>query len=148
MKIKEIMTQEVTSLSPETSVKEALELLLKMKISGLPVIDKEKKLVGMFTEKEILSKMLPSYIGAVGKFVYEENPKAVKQRVISLSAMCVKDLMRKNVITIGEETTLCEVACQMLTQKARRIPVLNKNQEVVGMASRGDVLKALVEEYK
>lgn len=146
MKVNEIMAREITSLSPEANAKEALDLLLKMKISGLPVIDDKNKLVGMFTEKEVLSAILPSYVEKVGKFVYEENPKVVKQKISALQNTKVADVMRKNVVTVDEDTTLCEVARIMLTQKARRLPVLNKAQDVVGIVARGDVVKALFRE--
>jgi len=146
MKVNEIMTKEVTSLSPEINAMEALNLLQKMKISGLPVIDEKNKLVGMFTEKGILSAILPSYVEKVGKFVYEENPKVVKQKISALQNTKVADVMRKNVVTVDEDTTLCEVARIMLTQKARRLPVLNKAQDVVGIVARGDVVKALFRE--
>lgn len=148
MKIKEIMVKDITSLSPEMNALDAWDVLQKMKISGLPVIDDENKLVGMFTEKEILVKILPSYMEAVGKFVYDENPKAVKQRVLLLAKMRVREVMRENVITVNEDTALCEAAHVMLTQKARRTPVLNEKQEISGIVSRGDVLKALFKEYK
>jgi len=148
MKVKEIMSQDIISVSPESGAKEALDLLLKRQISGLPVIDGKNKLLGMFTEKEILSAILPSYIEKVGRFVYRENPKAVKQKIIAFQKIKVKDLMRHNVVTIDEDTTLCEVARIMLTQKARRLPVFNKAKEVIGIVSRGDVVKALFEEYK
>lgn len=148
MKVKEIMTKEVKSVSPKMNAQEALELLQKMQISGLPVIDDKNQLVGMFTEKEILAKILPSYVETVGRFIYQDNPKAVRQKIINLRSMCVKDIMRKTIVTIDEDATLCEVARIMLTQKARRCPVLNKKQEVNGIVSRGDVVKALFEEYR
>ncbi|TRZ50553.1 CBS domain-containing protein [bacterium] len=147
MKVKEIMTKDVTSIAAETNAKEALDLLQKREISGLPVMDANRKLVGMFTEKEVLSTILPSYIEKVGRFVYMENPKAVRQKARALSTIKVKDIMRQDVITVDEDTALCEVARLMLTQKARRIPVLNKIREVVGIVSRGDILRALFEEY-
>jgi len=147
MKVKEIMTKDVTSIAAETNAKEALDLLQKREISGLPVMDANRKLVGMFTEKEVLSAILPSYIEKVGRFVYMENPKAVRQKARALSTIKVKDIMRQDVITVDEDTALCEVARLMLTQKARRIPVLNKIREVVGIVSRGDILRALFEEY-
>lgn len=147
MKVKEIMTKEVTSLSPDANAKEALELLQKMQISGLPIIE-NKKLVGMFTEKEVLSAILPSYVEKVGSFVYQDNPKTVTKKILSLGSLKVKDVMRKEVVTVDEDTGLCEVARIMLTQKARRIPVFDKARNVIGIVSRGDVVKALFEEYK
>ena len=146
MKAREIMTKDITSLSPEHGVKEALELLKKMQISGLPVIDKEDKLVGMLTEKEILSFILPSYIGTVGRFIYEENPKSTRKKLGELVKLNVSQLMRKEVVTTTEETTLCEVARIMLIQKARRLPVVDKTGKVVGIVARPDVLAAFMKE--
>ena len=148
MKAKEIMTKDVVSITPDTNASEALELLLKMRISGLPVLDEKNKLVGMFTEKEVLSAILPSYVGSVGRFMYQENPKAVRQKTLAFRHLKVKDVMRRTSVTLDEDTTLCEVARIMLTQKARRITVLNKAKEVVGIVARGDVVEALFKEYK
>ena len=147
MKVKEIMTKEIVSVKPEDNAKEALGLLFKMQISGLPVIDSKGKLVGMFTEKDVLKHILPSYLEKVGRFVYEENPKSIKKKFQDLVNLSVAQLMRREVVTIDENTTLCEAARLMLTQKLRRAPVLNKEGKVVGIVARGDVLKALTGEY-
>jgi CBS domain-containing protein len=117
-----------------------------MQISGLPVIDEEGKLKGMFTEKDVLSYTLPSYIEKVGRFIYEENPKSTKKKFTQLSNIKVGQLMRREVVTTTEDTTLCEVARVMLTQKARRLPVIDKSGNVVGIIARGDVLKAFARE--
>lgn len=146
MKVKEIMVQKVESLSAQSSAREAMDILLKRKISGLPVLDKDGKLLGMFTEKNILSYLLPSYIEEVGRFVYEENPKSTKRKLSELCNIKVGQLMRKDVVTTGEEATLCEAARIMLTQKARRLPVVNKEGKVIGIVAREDVLKALCKE--
>lgn len=144
MKVKEIMTVKVVSIKPDMNAKEALDLLGKMEISGLPVIDENKKVIGMFTEKEILNFILPSYLSKVGSFTYQDNPKAIQQKMGAIANMQVKDIMRAEVVTIEEETSISEAARIMLTEKARRLPVLNKAKEVVGIVSRGDVLKALL----
>ncbi len=148
MKVKEIMTKDVVSIKPDDNAKDALALLFKMQISGLPVIDSQAKLVGMFTEKDIISYILPSYIEKVGRFIYDENPKSTKKKFLDLSKMTVSQLMRKDVVTTSEDTPLCEVARIMLTQKARRLPVLDKSGKVVGIVARGDVLKALAKEVE
>ena len=146
MKVKEVMVKEVDSLSPDISVKEAMDILLKRKISGLPVIDTAGKLAGMFTEKNILSYLLPSYIEKVGRFVYEENPKATKKKLAELCQIKISQLMRKEVVTTTEETALCEAARIMLTQKARRLPVVDKERKIVGIISREDILRAMNKE--
>jgi len=142
MKVKEIMIKDVVSLSPEATAQEALDLLEKMRISGLPVIGKGRKLMGMFTEKDALSYLLPSYIEKVGNFVYEADPKATKKKFQELGNIKVSQLMRKDVETTAENATLCEVARIMLVKKARRLPVLDNSGKVIGMIARCDILKA------
>jgi len=143
MKVKDIMTKKVISIKPEDNAKDALELLFKMRISGLPVIDAAGKLSGMFTEKEVINTIIPSYAEKVGVYVYEEDPKIVKQKVSNFASLKVKDVMRKEVITTTEETSLCEVAHIMFRQKARRLPVLDKSGNVVGIIARQDVVSAI-----
>jgi CBS domain-containing protein len=146
MKVKEIMTKDVVSINPDENVSNSLAILFKMQISGLPVIGTEGELLGMFTEKEVLSYTLPSYIEKVGRFIYEENPKSTKKKFSDLDKIKVSQLMRKDVVTTTEDTTLCEVARIMLTQKARRLPVLDKSGKVIGIVARCDVLRAFAKE--
>lgn len=146
MKVKEIMTKDVVSIKPQDNAKEALGLLFKRQISGLPVVDDKQRLLGMFTEKEVLARILPGYIERVGRFMYQENPKVIKQKASGLVNLKVKDLMRQEVVTVDEDTALCEVARIMLTQKVRRLPVINREGKVIGIVSRYDIVKALTQE--
>ena len=147
MKVKEIMTTDVLTVKPTDNVLEVLKLLFARRISGLPVVDDQGKLVGAVTEKNILFHLLPSYLGKVGRFVYEENPKSTKKKFAELASLSVESLMFRTVVTTSEEVTLCEVARVMITQDARRIPVLDdQNKRLVGIVSRCDVLKALAKE--
>ena len=146
MKVKDIMIKDVVSVNPDDNVEEALTRLFEMQISGLPVIDAQGKLIGMFTEKEVLAHILPSYIEKVGRFIYEENPKSTRKKLQELTKMKVRQLMRRDVVTTAEDTTLCEVARIMLTQRARRLPVIDKTGKVVGIIARCDILKAMAKE--
>jgi len=146
MKVKEIMTRDVVSVKADDSVLDALRLLFKMEISGLPVIDASEKLVGMFTEKDVLSHLLPSYIEKVGRFIYEENPKSTKKKFAALTKLKVAQIMRKVVVTTRPDTTLCEAARLILTQKNRRVPVVDETGKMVGIIARCDILKALAKE--
>ncbi len=146
MKIKEVMSTDVLSLKPEDNALEALNHLLKRKISGLPVIDSSGKLVGMFTEKGVLSHVLPGYIEQVGTFVYDTELKSTKKKFMELNTINVSQIMRKEVITTSEDASLSEVARIMLTQKSRRLPVLDATGKVLGIVARCDILKVLAKE--
>jgi CBS domain-containing protein len=146
MKIKEVMTRDVKSISIDSSASEGFALLQQIQISGLPVVDKENKLVGMFTEKDIIAYILPSYVEKVGRFIYEENPKATKKKFMQLNSITVSELMHKEFITTHEDAGLCEVAKLMLTQKVRRIPIVDKQGKLVGIVARADILKGFTQE--
>lgn len=148
MKVRDIMVDKVVALNVNDGALEAVSKLFNMQISGLPVTDEKGKLVGMFTEKGVIAKLLPSYLGAVGSFSYDDNPKAVKQKVSALAQLKVKDLMRSEVVTIGEDAAISEAARLMLTQKVRRVPVLDKEKNMVGIIARGDILKAIFKDYQ
>ncbi|MBI5873142.1 MAG: CBS domain-containing protein [Candidatus Omnitrophica bacterium] len=140
MKISEIMTRKVNSISPEAPVMDGIKALFTNKISGLPVIDASGKIVGMFTEKDVLRNILPSYLAQVGKFVYENSPKTIKCKVERLPEHKVSELMRREVVKVSEDASIYEVAHIMLTQNVRRIPVVDKNDVMVGIVARSDVL--------
>lgn len=146
MKIGEIMTREVRSLSPDMPVTEAVKKLLDEKISGLPVVTSGNKIAGIFTEKDVLKFILPSYVSQVGRFVYENWPKTIQSKVSKLAGLKVKDLMSKDVVKVTEETPVSEAAHMMLTQNVRRLPVVDDKDMVKGIVSRSDVLSKLVHE--
>ncbi|NQU73470.1 MAG: CBS domain-containing protein [Candidatus Omnitrophica bacterium] len=145
MNAKEIMITDVKSISPGAVAKDALEILHNARLNSLPVIDKRGKPVGMFTEKNILSYMLPSYLARVGKFVYEENPKVLKTKFAELSQVKVKQLMQKEVNTVTEETSLWEMAKLMMTREhtPRVLIVVSQEGKMIGIVTRSDLLRAL-----
>lgn len=145
MKVKDIMITDVKSVRPDTLVSHALTLLSEYEMSGLPVIDTDNKLVGMFTEKDIIRYILPGYVGQVGSFIYQENPKAIKNKVNELlSESKVSDVMRRDVITVGPDAPLSEVARIILTEKIRRLPVVDNEARVIGIIARQDIVKAFI----
>ncbi len=140
MKIGELMTKDVYTLTPEIPALEAVRLLLEQKISGLPVVDASHKLVGIFTEKDVLKGILPSYVLKVGHFIYQNSPQTIKNKVAKLTHFKVADVMHKDVVKVNAETAVSEVAHIMLTQNVRRVPVVDAANKIVGIAVRSDVL--------
>ena len=143
--VKDVMSKEIRSVSPDMNAKEALGMLVTTGTSGLPVIDKEGRLVGVFTEKEILKAILPVYIKDVGTFVYSEVSKSELKKIANIEKFSVKDLMRKEVPTVTEETSLTEVSRIMLTKSERRVVVI-RDGKAVGVVTRCDVIRALAKE--
>lgn len=145
MKVKDVMMCNVVTARPETPARQVVDILLNNQFSGLPVVDSTNTLVGVLTEKDILKFILPGYLQQVGVFVYEEDPKIVKNKVVELmEKRTVGELMQKEVITIGPDASLSEAARIVLTMQCRRIPVVDANRKVIGIITRQDVLRAIM----
>lgn len=140
--IKNCMTKKIKSVPPDMNARDALKILIKAGASGLPVIDKEGRLVGVFTEKEILKTILPGYLKDVGMFTYGQDSKSELRKLARLDRLKVRDIMRVEVTTLDESASLTEASHIMLTQGVRRI-VVTKDKAPVGIITRADVVKAL-----
>lgn len=140
---KDIMTKEVITVEPETSVEEAAELMSQYNISGLPVLE-NGKMIGIVTEKDLIVKdkklHFPEYINLIGGIIYLESYKKFKEEFKKYVAVKVKDLMTKNVETISPDTPESEIAEIMSKEEVNRVPVLD-GDELVGIVTRGDLIK-------
>ncbi len=119
---KDIMVTKLVTLSPEVDVFKAIDLLLKHRISGAPVIDARRNFLGMFSEKNCMSVLLES--------AYEQHPTT------HLYAF-----MDVEVPTINEDADLLDIARIFRDTHCRRLPVIRKSK-LVGQISRRDLLKA------
>lgn len=140
--VKYFMTTAIKSVPPDMNAREALKILTTEGVSGLPVVDKDGVLLGVFTEKEVLTAIMPVYVKDVGTFVYGEDPKAILKKIAGFDKLTVRELMRKEVPTLAEDASLTEASRIMLTLSQRRIVVV-KDKKVIGVITRCDVMKAL-----
>jgi CBS domain-containing protein len=117
----DLMTPSALVVSPDTSVDEAIQVLIDHRVTGVPVVDEDGRLRGIFTETDRLNLLLT-----------ETSPAAIQ----------VRDVMTKGVITVDEDTTLDQINELLLRANIRRVPVM-RDGKIVGIVSRSDVVKAL-----
>lgn len=114
MLAKDIMTKDVITVSPTTTVKNLAQILMQNQISGAPVADKKGKILGVVSEADIVAKK--------GKLV--------------------KDIMSKNVVGVTDDTPVEKIAGVMTTHKINRLPVM-REEKLVGIVSRADIVGAI-----
>jgi len=119
-----VMTKNVITVTPETTVEAAIHCLLKHQISGAPVVDAKGKLVGIISEYQLLS------------LIHRED--VTRQTPVG-------ELMTTDVVTIDLSTPLVDVAQAFVSLRIRRLPVVEKGR-LVGLVSRRDVLRFAVSE--
>ncbi len=123
--VDKIMDRDEIILSPDQAINDAIDFLLENKVTGAPVLDKNRKIVGMITEKDCLRVLIDS--------AYHNMPFSDKK---------VSDYMSPVVKTVTTEHDLLDVANEFLTTNFRKFPVVYKDT-LVGQVSRRDVLRAI-----
>lgn len=145
MLAKDIMTKDVITVNSKATIKEVAQILTEKKISGVPIVD-DGKLVGIVSEGDLIIKdkklHVPSFINVLDAIIYLESPKKFEEELKKVTAVEVKDLMTKKVVTITEDTDIEEVATIMVEKGISRVPVVRDNK-IVGIVSRGDIVKSL-----
>jgi len=145
--VKNLMTKDVFTVSPEMSVKEAAKLLFEREISGLPVVDEQKRVIGMLTEKDIINMAMPGYLQEkqYQDFAYILDTGPFWKKAAEADQLKVADIMRKEVLCVTEDMSVPEVARLMISKGVRRIPVL-RAKKLVGIIARADIVKEIAKE--
>ncbi len=134
MIIERRMTKNPVTINPEANVVEASDLMKREKVHRLPVLDKDKNLVGVISEKDILYAT-PSPASSL----------SIHEMAYLLSKLTVRKLMTKNPITITRDTTVEEAARLMVDQDLSCLPVVDEGGKLIGIVSKSDMFRILLE---
>jgi len=143
MKVIDVMVRDVEYASVDTKVKEVCLLIFGRRINGVPIC-KGKKVVGFVTERDVLSKFYPSMQEHVDDPVCTRDFEGMEKKAAEILSLTAKDIMGKNPIVVEHDTPLLRAQSLMLVNKVGRLPVVDKNGNLVGMISKGDVFRAIV----
>ena len=152
MLVKDVMSKNVITISPEESISNAIDKMAKNNISGLIVVEDEK-VVGVISESDVLKIFksefpelkLSSNISLSIFSLIKSGIKIIRE-IKKIGKLKVKDLMSKKVFFVKPEDTILEAARIMSKKDVRRLPVIDENGKLVGVISRTDILRALVKE--
>jgi len=144
MRAHQIMTAKVTSVTPDTAIVDAANLMLKQHVSGLPVIDKTGTLVGIVSEGDFLRRgeigtlrkrsrwlryLLLGYDRSSADYIQEHGRK-------------VAEIITPSPVTVTEDTTLSEIVSLMERNRVKRVPVV-RGGKLVGIVTRSNLLQAV-----
>ena len=146
MKAKDIMTRDVITVHPETSVEEVGRLFIERHISGAPVIDEAGHLYGIITESDLINRERPFHIPTIVQILDAIIPltrySQIEKEIEQAASMFVGQICTREVITVDEETTVQELAEIMTVQKKHLIPVV-KEGKIAGIIAKRDIIRAI-----
>jgi len=143
MRAHQIMTKDVITVTPHTSIEDAAKIMLQTHISGLPVLDDAGTLIGIVSESDFLRR---SEIGTGRKrpawLQFLIGPGRAATDFVHERGRKVEDVMTENPITVDEETSLEELVRLMEKNGIKRLPVMSGNT-LKGIVTRSNLLQAV-----
>lgn len=144
IKAKDIMTKEVISVHPDTSLLDTAKLIAEYNFDGVPVIDNENRLVGIVTEYDLINKTSAVHLPTL-QMILKNLPQFRKEEIhfqeeiLSLKA---SDIMNKDPLTFDPDIPYDDIIKIFREHhRVNPVPVIDKNHKVVGVISRFDVLR-------
>jgi CBS domain-containing protein len=146
--VAEVMTRDPITARPYTPLNEVIKILAEKRISGLPVVDDVGKLIGVISEGDLMWKESgvtpPPYIMLLDSVIYLENPAKYERDIHKALGQTVGDVMtHRHVVTISPEKPLREAAQLMHERTVHRLPVLDPEGRVIGILTRGDIIRVM-----
>jgi CBS domain-containing protein len=148
----EIMDADVPTVSPEADARAAIELLARTEIGALPVVDKERKVVGIVSESDLILSdeeadlHLPHYLNIMGGIVFVGSMKGFEKRLDKAFATKVSELMTADPFTAHDYEAADRVAKKIADKHHNHLPVVDADGRLVGMVTRADALAAVVDD--
>lgn len=143
MIVSEIMSKEVVTVSPETSYRDLCKIIFRSHIHTLPVVDRRKHLIGMVTRKDILERIYPKYQDVMEYLETPQDFEAMEERIREMGPVKASDIMCRTVIFARETTLVMRALSRMIVRHVDQLPILNDDDEVVGLITKGDIFYSL-----
>jgi CBS domain-containing protein len=141
MRARDVMVRAVATASPDATVDRLARLMINLRISGVPILDRDGCLVGIVTEGDLLRRVEIGTQRPRWSEPFSSNSRLADEYAKS-HAKRVADIMTREVFTVDETATLGEIADLLQAKKIKRVPVMDDGQ-IVGIVSRADLLKVL-----
>lgn len=146
MKAKDIMTRDVVTVTKEMTIEELARLFARHAISGAPVVDENGGLVGIVTENDLIKMEqrlhIPTVVTILDAVIYLGSSKKFEEDIKRMAATKVEDIYKKDVVKIGENATLQEIATIMSEKDIHHLPVIKKGK-IVGIIGKKDIVRAI-----
>ncbi|MGD8208494.1 MAG: CBS domain-containing protein [Desulfobacterales bacterium] len=147
LKVKDIMTREVKTVSPETEIAQAAKLLLTERINGVPVVNKSNEVVGILCQSDLIAQQksipIPSLFTLLDGYIPLTLLSRLDKEVEKIAATKVNHAMTPDPTTVNSDTDIDKVAALMVEKNYHTLPVVD-NGKLVGIVGKEDVLKTLL----
>jgi CBS domain-containing protein len=146
----EIMDADVPTVTPDDDARTAIDLLAKTEMGAIPVVDEERRVVGIVSESDLILSdeesdlHLPHYVNIMGGIVFVGSMKGFEHRLNKAFATKVSELMTADPVTATSDDDAQAVAKTIADKHHNHLPVVDADGRLAGLVTRADALAALV----
>lgn len=148
LKAKDIMTRDVITTTPHTTMEELGRLFLEKGISGAPVVDEGMNLTGIVTENDLITTNMRVHIPTILRLFDAFIPlgtSRLESEIKKMAASTVSEICTRDVTTVDEETPIEDIATLMIEKKIHLLPVL-KNGKLAGIIGKKNIIRGIAGE--
>jgi len=146
LRVNDIMTKDVVTVTKETTVMELAEIFAKRHLSSLPVVDQDGVLVGIVTETDLVEQdknlHIPTVISIFDWVIYLESDKKFEKELKKMTGRTVGDIYSADVVTVAPDSSIADVADLLSSRKINALPVVAGNK-LAGIVSRIDLIRSM-----
>ena len=147
IKVKDIMTTDLITLTLDMDIVTAGNILLENKINGAPVLDENGGLVGILCQSDLIAQQkklpIPTVFTLLDSVIQLTSKKQIEKQVRKITALTVSDAMTPNPVTVNPDSMLETVAALMVESNFHTLPVID-NGRLVGIIGKEDILRNLL----
>src|SRR5262245_22931036 len=142
--VADVMSRDVAQVRPNTPMEEIVTLLIDRALRALPVVDQQRRVVGIITDGDLLER------GALELSIDLQQALPIAERAAQVASLAGRphraaDLMTGDPVTLGARMPLAQAAAAMADRNLKRLPVVDEQDRLVGMVSRSDLLATIAE---
>ncbi len=144
MKVADIMVRDVVSVRPEASVREVASLMLERRISGVPVVDGERRVLGIVSEGDLIRRPeIGTYTSPTGWLTVFLSQDESARDFVKTHGLLASEVMSRPAICVAPDTPLADIVQLFDRHRIKRLPVVEQ-AKLAGLVTRADLLRALV----
>jgi len=136
----DVMTAQVLAVRPETPLGDVAEIMARNEISGVPVVDEERRVAGVISEKDFCTHMgdrsATRLMGVIADCIRNRGCLAM-----TLRARAAGDIMTSPAVTVPEDAPLGQILAALAAHRINRLPVVDRTGRLAGIVSRADIVR-------
>lgn len=147
MKVRDVMSKKVEFVSPDTPLRDLWKAIFKKHIHALPVVGKDKKMIGIVVEEDLLTPLYPNYRELVEDFVGAEDFEEMEEKIHDLVKLKANDVMNKRIIFTRDDSPVLRALSRMIVHKVHQLPVVTEENILIGVITKGDIFDSLFKKH-